>query len=350
MRPRKQIVKSNAERQREWYLRKKLGLQPGCKVNVYSPGTARDITPAIRGKLISQGVGLLADTNQLFSQKREYVDSRLFMNQPGMPAEQRFDQVVVKDKDFRYGDLWGHWSTVKLDARLYFFAWCLKTYSRFEHEAPAKPAWFWPHPKFKRQPMASVELPYHGRYMGCRNRRLLWLLRYYGIECRDLSARKPQKKEPPDYEWWEPKEYEPTYRELERVAANQTLLSGRKSAHIADDESAVAMAESMIDYEGMREAPSDNAGPSCEIGVSNRVSLNWTPGEPPQLVTPKQIAKAKAGFEMEAQRLRFRAPKKLKRKDKRRGPYIAERESDCGPFPPPRRRASIAPKEVRLAA
>jgi hypothetical protein len=339
-RPRKLKVKSNAERQQEKRQRKQLGLHLRCKVTRYSSGTARYMTPEIRGKMISQSTKLVP----IWPKK----DAHRFAGQlRGMSAGQAFDRVIVKNNDFRYGDLWGHWST--------FWCWCPdlfliklkyqfqggKVATRFEYEILPRPVWQWVHPNFKQLPIDIGHNPTADEH-GQRWERLGWKRPGFKFRGGHKSRwrKRPRKDSHAEYYW------------IEREHIRKFLCNGRKSwQQLSDESSDVDVPESIIGFEGMREAPSENSGPLREIGVTNRASLNWIPGEPPQLVTPKQIAKEKAGFEQKAQWLRAKALKKLKRKDKRKGPYIAERYWDCGPYPPPRRvRASIAPRELKLAA
>src|SRR5258708_35897836 len=95
MQARKQKVKSNVERQREWRQRRELGLHAHCRVTRYSVGTSRDITQEIRGKMICSGVGLDAflkefGTNHFIGKERK--NPHLFMSQlRGMPAGKAFD-------------------------------------------------------------------------------------------------------------------------------------------------------------------------------------------------------------------------------------------------------------------
>ena len=284
MRQRKQKVKSDVERQREWRQRRELGLHAHCRVTRYSVGTARNITPEIRGKMICSGAGLGAflkecGTNQFIGKERK--NPHLFMSQlRRMPPEKAFDRSsTVKPGD-------------KAPSREG------STYRQ------ATPQWRWPHRNIKRQLIVVGDIPTKEE---CRQRwiRLGWK-RPPGWKFRDSYHKSKWRKRPR-------KERHRLYW-IDAMQDVCQMLTRRSGRFLSDESRDVRITNGPIDYEKMREARDENIGVFTElfsqVGMRPHASFglaHYQPGESGP-VSQKEIAK----FEQTASRLqaelRERAP------------------------------------------
>jgi hypothetical protein len=265
------------------------------------------MTPEIRGKMISQGVGMAAflaafGTNH-FIGKEHRDPHRLMCQLRRMPAEKAFDKSSCilrsypngpRKEEFVSGDAICRW-------------------------------WRWPHRR--RQPIDFGYIPTADEHLQ-RWIRLGW--KQSGFKFRGGHKSRWRKKPHQEHHsrYW--------IDTLQDVCETLTRRSGRL---LSDESRDMHITRGPTNYEKMRETTDENIGVFTEIfsqvGMRSFTSFDkahWQPGE------PVQVSKAEiADFEQTARQLRARAPKALKPSKA----YTTARYWNDRHYPPPRRVALV---------